>query len=110
MTSLTELDPKELLEATTRDFLSFLGKISTLSKASTSEERAFSRDNTWSDLALASLRDGAWNDADQYECFLTQFAFVKTVTQVIDFRLADRPEELKKLQAWFRQETDRYFQ
>jgi hypothetical protein len=59
---------------------------------------------------LDFLRQGHWNDPDQYEVIETRFQYFRTVTQLIDAQLNYDIDELKTLQAWFRQESDPIFQ
>jgi len=116
MNALTELEPKELLHKTIHEFLAFLRE------GPSARERTFNfadRPMVRGDAEpeadpkkarMNYVRPGAWDDPNLYEIFLTRFAYVKTVTQMIDARMADDPEGLKELQQWFRQETDPLFQ
>ncbi len=58
---------------------------------------------------LEFLQRHSWEDFDQYEVLATRLDYFKKVTQRIDAALAHQPDELRRLQAWFREESDPIF-
>lgn len=62
------------------------------------------------DELLSFLANEARNDPDQYEIVETRLQYFKTVTQVVDAHFVSNVTELRKLQAWFREESDPIFQ
>ncbi len=117
MNVLTQLEPKELLQKTVTEFLDFLREGPSGREKPWGPANAIMMPREGADAGmdpkrakLSYVRPGAWDDPQTYELFLTRLGYVKTVTQIIDARMADDPEGLQQLQVWFREQTDPLFQ